>query len=77
MSHPAAEKEIVRDVTENRLLHRFIFFIATQSPNRLHELPNETSSLFAPNASVAEVLLLHPAAEKEIGRNVTVRRLLH
>ena len=30
--HPAAEKELVRDVTEKRLLHRV--FIATQSPNR-------------------------------------------
>ena len=30
--HPASEKEIVRDVTEKRLLHRV--FIATQSPNR-------------------------------------------
>ena len=31
--HPASEKEIVRDVTEKRLIHRV--FIATQSPNRL------------------------------------------
>ena len=41
----------VRDVTEKRLLHRV--FITTQSPNRLHELPDGTFSLFAPNAPVA------------------------
>ena len=35
----------------NRLLHRV--FITTQSPNRLHELPDGTFSLFAPNAPVA------------------------
>ena len=42
--HPAAEKEIVRDVTEKRLLHRV--FIATQSPNRLHELPDCAENCF-------------------------------
>ena len=46
----AAEKEIVRDVTEKRLLHRV--FIATQSSNRFHELPDSTFSLLAPNAPV-------------------------
>ena len=35
--HPASEKEIVRDVTEKRLLHRV--FIATQSPCRRPLLP--------------------------------------
>ena len=48
---PAAEKEIVRNVTEKRLLHRV--FIATQSPNPLHEFPDGTFSLFAPDAPVA------------------------
>ena len=45
--HPASEKEIVRDVTEKRLLHRV--FIATQSPYRLHVLADGTFSLLAPN----------------------------
>ena len=52
--HPASEKEIVRDVTEKRL-HRV--FIATQSPNRLHELPDGTCSLLAPNAPVAQSIV--------------------
>ena len=51
----AAEKEIVRDVTEKRLLHRV--FIATQSPNRLHDLPDGTFSLLAPNAPVARSIV--------------------
>ena len=59
--HPAAEKDIVRDVTEKRLLHRV--FIATQSPNRLHELPDGTFSLLAPNAPVARRIV--PSSRRE------------
>ena len=59
--HPVAEKEIVRDVTEKRLLHRV--FVATQSPNRLHELPDRTFSLLAPNAPVARRIV--PSSRRE------------
>ena len=71
---PAAEKEIVRNVTEKRLLHRV--FIATQSPHRIrtwsYELPDGMSSLMA-----AKVSTRNSPQKKEIVRDVTEKRLLH
>ena len=62
----AAEKEIVRDVTEKRLLHRI--FIATQSPNRFHELQTVHFHCWLQTLPLSGVLF-HPASVKEFVRD--------
>ena len=72
--HPAVLSEIARDVKEKRLLHRFFHRDTepTSNPDMVLRAPRRNVFTVGGKSLHAEL-----AAEKEIVRDVTEKRLLH